>query len=734
MKTASVSRAIALEQLDRVLASAAFRGAERSRALLRFLVVETLEGRADRLKEYTLGVNALQRGETFDPRTDPIVRAEVSRLRGRLERYYAAEGLADEAVIVLSKGSYVPEFQPRSNVRPDEPATPSNAVAASITPRAPRWGFARVAIAVVAGVGIFAAGLWIGGRRPAAVSQPVTQFDVELQTAGTLGSEVGANIALTPDGARLAFVATGGDGVARISTRLLSKAETVELPGTEGARGPFFSPDGRWLGFWAAGTLKKIAVDGGSPVVLCPATDLLGASWGTDDTIIAALNSSSTLWRVSASGGVPVAVGVPSTDGTSARWPQILPDGTHVLYTAVRGIEADRATIEVLSLRDGTRKVLARGGTFGRYLAAGYLSYVNQGTLYVASFDVDRIQTSGEAVPALDGIAYSPTFGYADIDISREGMVVYRKAAGNGRVVAVWVDSTGDMEPLLDTPGRYVAPRLSGDSRHFSMSVVNAGIQGAEFYDRRDGGVTRLPTSAAQHGMALWTPDSRYVVMHGPGGLSWARADGSSPEPLLKSATIQIPWSFTPNGDRLAYHELSAASAFDLWTVPIRSDARGLHAGTPELYLRTASYETYPSFSPDGRWLAYGSNESGTWEVYVRHFPDGGRKVQVSANGGRIARWSPNGRDLYYRTDGQRLMVVKYRMREGALVTDPPRPWGSLRFADTGVLPNFDLAPDGHRIVALMPAGEQTQVQRERRATVMLGFFEQLRRQLPAAR
>jgi serine/threonine-protein kinase len=264
------------------------------------------------------------------------------------------------------------------------------------------------------------------------------------------------------------------------------------------------------------------------------------------------------------------------------------------------------------------------------------------------------------------------------------------------------------------------------------MSVVDAGIQGVEFFSVANGRATRLPGSASEHGMALWTPDSRFVVMDSPTGLSWARADGGTPQPLLQSPTIQIPWTLTPNGDRLAYHEVNASSAFDLWTVPIHRDERGLHAGTPELYLRTASYEVYPSFSPDGRWLAYGSNESGTWEVYVRRFPDDGTKIQVSVNGGRIPRWSLDGRDLFYRTDGQRLMVVRYTARSGSFVPDAPRPWGPARLADTGVLPNFDLAPDG-RIVALIPAGAPVLPQQDNHVTLLTGFFGELARRASLA-
>lgn len=734
METASVSRDVSLEQLERVLSSTTFRGADRSSALLRFLVQQTVDGHAERLKEYTVGAEGLGRGQSFDPRTDPIVRAEASRLRARLDRYYVVEGAGDPIVITLPKGSYVPQLQSKSTAASDVDALTLRGEAsgpASTTQRSQRA--LRLAAALVIAAGVFATGLWLGNRRARPNDQALTRFDMELRADGSLGSEVGTDVVISGDGTRLAFVSLGRDGIARLNTLRLRESAPTVLPGTDGARGPFFSPDGSWIGFFAAGKLKKVPVEGGSPMILCDATDLLGASWGEDDTIIATLNSKGTLWRVPAAGGVPRQIGELSKDGMTPRWPQILPGGTHVLYTAIRGFEADRGNIEVMSLRDGTHTILTRGGTFGRYLASGFLTYVNQGALYVAPFDLSRLEMRGPAAPVLDGISYSPTFGYAQIDISKTGTVVYRKSAGSGRVVAVWLDSTGTTEPLVDAPGRYTTPRLSPDGRRFAMTVVDGGIQGLAFFERKGGRATRLPTSEAQHAGALWTTDSRFAVMNGATGTWWSRASGDTAQPLLRSSAIQLPWSFTPNGDRLAYHEMSPATAFDLWTVPIHTDARGLHAGTPALYLRTPAYEVYPSFSPDGRWIAYASTEAGPSEVYVRHFPDNGSKVQVSKGGGRIPRWSRNAHELFFSTDAQRIMVARYSVTGDSFVTEPPRLWTPVRLADTGVLPNYDLAPDGRRIIALVPEPTTVPAQSENHVTVMFNLFDELRRRSSAS-
>ena len=264
------------------------------------------------------------------------------------------------------------------------------------------------------------------------------------------------------------------------------------------------------------------------------------------------------------------------------------------------------------------------------------------------------------------------------------------------------------------------------------MSVDDGGIPSVAFYELRDGRAVRSANSAAKYAFALWSPDSRFVVMGDATGIAWAQADGAEPQSLLRGGTIQLPWSFTPNGDRLAYHQLNPASAFDLWTVPIRSDDHGLHAGTPEPYLRSVSYEVFPAFSPDGRWLAYGSNEGGPSEVYVRRFPNDGSNTRVSSGGARAPRWSRNGRDLFYGTDDGRLMVVRYRTNGDSFVAEAPRQWGHVRLADTGVLPNYDLAADGARVIGLVSAPTTVPSQTENHVTVILNFFGEMRRRTAA--
>ena len=727
MSNSPVARDAVLAHLARVLSSHAFGGAERSIALLRFLVERTIDGEGERLKEYTVGTEALGRGASFDPRTDPIVRAEASRLRGRLERYYADEGRADDLVIELPKGTYVPRFAARA-------AMPAAAAPAPSTP-VNRWrSRARPTVWLVAGsaaaLSAFTLGAWV--EKPSGPPAPVTlmRLDVQLQSTGSIGSEVGTDVVVAPNGSRVVFVSTDSAGTTRIRMRRFDGSAAVDLDGTEGARGPFWSPDGRWVGFWARGQLKKTSIDGGSPVVLCDAPDLLGASWSEDGSIVAVIDASNRLVRVQAAGGTPSTVVDLRTTNVAPRWPQMLPGGKVVLYTAIGGIGADRGSIEVTSLSSGRRTVLVKGGTFGRFVAPHYLTYVNQGTLYAVRFDPRRLETRGTPVPIIDDVGYSATFGFAQVAFSDSGDLVYRRARSNGQSIVVMIDSAGHVKPLVPAPGRYTWPALSPDGRRLALSVVESGVTSISIFDNLNGGAHRTASVAAANPTTAWTTDGGFLIVGTPTGLSWVPGDGGTPARLLATEHVSAPWSMSPDGRQLAFGSVSATTAFDLWTVSVEEIDGAVRAAAPRVFVQSHSFETYPTFSPDGHWLAYASNESGSWEVYVRAFPSGGDAIQVSRDGGRVPRWPTGGHELFYGTDDQRVMVAPYAIHAGTFVPGRPRQWTQVRLADTGVFPNYDLAQDGRHIVALVPAGRKDEMETSNHATMVLHFVDELRRRV----
>jgi len=700
----------ARHQMDKIVSSKAFAPSGRSASLLRFVVEETIKGNADQLKEYTLGARALGRGDAFDPRIDPIVRAEASRLRNRLALYYGTEGRDDPLVISLPKGSYVPLFE----LRQEHPVGSGRKGW-----RESGWRIASVVFAIASLVSA-----WWAWRANRPLARPLVRLEVELRSGGSLGSTVGADIAISPDGARLAFVAQDPSGVAHLYTRRLDEQETAEVDGTEGARGPFFSPDGQWIAFQAQGKLKKVPAAGGVPVILCDAADLLGGTWGDDNSIVAVLDQTGSLWRIPSGGGERTLVAniTPAIPG----WPQMLPRSQALLFTDMQG-GAESASIEVLSLTDHRRKTVARGGTYARYLPNGYLVYVSSGRLFAVAFDPIRQETRGVPLEILDDVAYSSTFGYAHMAFSQNGTLVYRRST-NLRTLE-WLDEAGKTEPLLDKPAHYIRPRLSPDGRRGAYSTSEVAGTTSWIFDIGQRKTTRLDLGDDFYAQPMWIPNGRFILLGGRAGIGFMRPDGTGGvKKLWESTATQVPLSFTPDGSRLAYLEFNPVTGLDLWTVAVNQNDGELRAGPPEPFLVTPAAESQQMFSPDGRWVAYCSTESGSWEVYVQPFPPDGRKMQVSSQGGRIPFWSKNGRDLFYTTERQEILRVPYIIRSGNFAPSPPVLWTERRFADTGVIAGVDLAPSGKRFIALMPAEPSGRQQLPNHVTILLNFFDDIQR------
>lgn len=721
-QTLPAPRESILEQLERILASDTFAGAERSRALLRFLVEHAVENQSDRLKEYTIGSEALGRGDAFDPRTDPIVRAEASRLRSRLERYYATDGAADTVLITLPKGSYVPHLRRRAiPVAPPAAATASGRLSTAGRLQRFIW-FLLGGITVGAAVTLF---VWLPVREtPTEELGEAEIIDIELGAAGhSLGSDFGNDVILSPEGNRIVFVARGSDHVLRLMTMRIGQRARVELRDTDGARAPFFSPDGRWVGFWADARVKKVSIDGGSPQVLTDAINFGGASWG-EGYIIAAIDGA--LRRLPEVPGKSELVADLTKERVMPMWPDLLPGGAHVLFTAVGPSGPEASNIEVLSLKDGKRTTLVRAG-FARYLADGYLLYVNQGTLFAVPFDPRGPAVRGTGVLVLDDrVAYSTIFGTAQLAISRNGTLIYRRSAAAGNLVVSWLDRGGGVVPLLTKPAAYTFPRLSPNGRRLAINVTDSGVPRTDIHDLQGQRTTHLPFVPGSMS-PVWHSDE-ILIVGSRTGMSWMNVDGmSKAESLTRTPTVQIPSSFTSDGTRLAYAETSPS--LDLWTIPVSHSGGRLTSGEPKPFLQTPYFESHPSFSPDGRWLAYGSGQYGIWDVYVRPFPpDASIEINVSQGGGRIARWLPNGREIVYRTDDHRLMVVGYQVKNGAITVGKPKEWTDARLGDTGVIANFDVY--GERILGLVPADREEDERIRNQVTVIRRFSEEVRRRL----
>jgi serine/threonine-protein kinase len=458
------------------------------------------------------------------------------------------------------------------------------------------------------------------------------------------------------------------------------------------------------------------------------------------------------LLRIPAGGGPTELVAGLGNGEVAFNNPQALPGGRAVLFSVDKALGVDRNTIEVLTLADGHRKVVARGGSFPRYLATssgvGHLVYVNKATLFAISFDLAKLETSGTAVPVVDDIAYQASRGTGQFEGSGQfdfspapsghGTLVYRKASGGGggMMTLKWVDPTGKIEPLRAKPGVYTNPNLSSDAKRVTLTVSEGGSPDVWVYDLQRDAMTRLTFGGASYRWSTWSPDGQYVVFTSDGnGIFQARADGvRQPQVLTQGKPFQWPWSFTPDGKRLAYFE--AAGNYQIWTVPLEETGGQLKAGKPEQFLKNSFNDVFPSFSPDGRWLAYRSNESGKEEVYVRAFPPPssgqGGKWQISNGGGGVPHWSRSRHDLLYQS-GDQIMATSYTVAGDTFVAEKPRVWlAKLGAAPGGIY--WDLAPDGKRVLVLTPVDTPEAPKQEHEVVFLENFFDELRRRVPVTK
>jgi serine/threonine protein kinase/Tol biopolymer transport system component len=587
------------------------------------------------------------------------------------------------------------------------------------------WAVA-VALAIIAVA--TSLGWWRAARPMEQALRPLVRLDVDLGSEVSLNSPAGTDVILSPDGTRMVYVSQE-----QLFTRRLDQPNATELAGTQGAYAPFFSPDGQWVAFFTAGKLHKISVDGGSAITLCNASNSRGGSWGEDGNIIAALGANGVLSRIPSAGGPPMPVTELQNGEFTHRWPQILSGGKAVLFTAGMG---DTANIEVMSFANHRTITLVRGGAYGRYLPSGHLVYVNRGTVFAVPFDVYRLEVHGTPAPVLDQVGSNTGQSSAQLDFSQTGTLIYRSGgAGGGLLTVAWLDGAGKVQPLIAKPGNYGIPSLSPDGRRLALDVTEGSGTDIWLYDWQRDTMTRL-TFTGNAIAPLWSPDGRYIAFRTVEGMSVTRSDGAGkPQSLTQSKNLQAPWSFIPDGKRLAYFEQGSRTVYDLWTVPLESDDAGLRAGKPEVFLQTPADERYPSFSPDGRWMAYSSNESGTFQIYVRAFPDKGGKWQISNSNGTYPMWSRNGRELFFETLDNHIMAAAYTVKGDSFVANKPRLWSEKRIGGVpNSVKNVDLAPDGKRIVALIPVGTAEAQKAQNQVTFLMNFFDEVRRKVPVGK
>jgi len=515
-----------------------------------------------------------------------------------------------------------------------------------------------------------------------------------------------SRISFSPDGRKLAFVAGPASGVSQLWVQPLDGLSAQMLAGTEGALTPFWSPDSRFVGFYAGGKLKIIAAAGGPPLTLADTTGFPGATWNRDNVILFSTTGPGSVIRwVSASGGpASPATTLDTENGETQHWsPFFLPDGRHFLYLAVgskSGGPNEPNGIYVAALDSTERTLLVPGGSNVKY-AQGYLVFLREQTLMAQPFDVERLELTGDPAPIAEQVATGGLSGrLGAFTVSEDGVLAYQSGFATDVSQLVWFDRTGKQLSVLgDRAEDYGDLELSPDGRRAAVSFIDPGVRNRDIwlFDVTRGIKTRFTFDSADETAPIWSSDGSDVIFHsnrkGNPDLYRKASSGAGSEDAIQADSIgELPMSWSRDGRFVLYARGESAQGTDVWVLPLDGDRR------PFPFLQTP-FNEYPAvFSPDGRWIAYASNESGRYEVYVAPFPGPGGKWQVSTAGGSWPRWRRDGAELFYVAADNRLMAAAANGQASGFEVGAVRPLFETR-ARFNRRYMYDVSADGQRFL-----------------------------------
>ena len=514
---------------------------------------------------------------------------------------------------------------------------------------------------------------------------------------------------IAPDGSALVYVAQADDR-RQLFHRRLDRFEAIPLPGTEGASNPFFSPDGAWVGFFADDRLKKVPLAGGPPQVVVDAPlESAAASWTADGMIVMAPTRGLGLVRVPEDGGPSETLTSPNTENgeTEHGWPHVLPGEIGILFTIARKERDTR--VAVWSQEDDEWRLLLPANGPARYVSTGHIIYTLDEELLAVPFDLDTLEIRGAPETIIQGVAASTAafagLGRAHFSLSNTGTLVHVPAPGSADNLLVWVDRDGRASPFTSpqTPGRHYTPRLSPDETRLAI-VRQSGVLGRDIwlYDLTTASETQLMLDGSDNRSPAWSADGELIAFAsnrlGPQNMFSTSLTGRSADRLVASRDAHNPssWSESPGGRLLAYYEVNVETGRDVWVLAADGSATAVAA--------TRFNERSPVFSPDGRWLAFVSDEDDFDHVYVQPYPPTGERWVVTLDGGREPLWSADGAALFFRR-GAQMLVVDVRVTPTFAVGEP-----SLLFEREferdpgGNLPNYDVTSDGQRFLMLQRA------------------------------
>ena len=585
--------------------------------------------------------------------------------------------------------------------------------------RATPWAVSAAALIIAAAAGVAA---W----RTPAPAESVTRLSINLGFDASLYTLFGPSFAVTSDGRTIVATAEDREGVRRLYVRSLDRLDATMLPGTEGAVDPFLSPDNRWIGFFVGGTLRKIALTGGAAVDVADIELGRGGWWGDDGTIYFTPQAApgGQVMRVASSGGAVTPVGAMLRGHATQRWPQLLPGGKALIYTGHTTVdEFEDASLVVHPLPDGPPRELLKGGYHWRYVPSGHIVYLHAGTLLAVPFDIDRLEVTGTAVPVVEDVLASPVSAGAQIAVSHSGTLAYARGEHDSLGSKIfWVDTAGKISPLREAADRWQGMAMSPDGTKIALDAPLGPVASEIWvYDIARDTQARLTINNVHDYSPVWTPDGARIVFasakDGAPNLFWQAADGSTQvERLLQSPNVQIPGGWDPEGRRLLFSQ--GITTFDLYVMTLPEK-------TVAPFVVSPANEVHGAISPDGRWAAYASDESGMYEVYVRPFPSGNGRWLVSRAGGAWPVWSQKSGDLYYGTAGGQLMAVSYTAAGASFSTGTPRPL-PVRFSVRGTGYGFALHPDGRRFATEPPQAHQSTATRNE-VVLVFGFGHDLK-------
>jgi Tol biopolymer transport system component len=569
----------------------------------------------------------------------------------------------------------------------------------------PRLSWAPWAAAIVLAALAFAAGRLLH-RAPEA---PVTRSSIDIP--GSMVLDRWSTLALSPDGATLAFAALGPDGKQSIWVRRMDGFAVQSLAGTEGASMPFWSPDNKSIGFFADRKLKRVPVGGGAVLSICDAQDGRGGTWSDDDVIVFAPAPFSGLFKVSASGGAPQAVTKLEQAGRTHRLPWFLPGGKRVLYLSGAQTSDSRqdTSIQALDLSTGKSTLVAKENSEGRFVRPGYLAFVREGNLLLQSFDPSSLKLSGAPIPVAEGVTFEAFRWIGNFTFSNTGRLVYQSNEAVRRSRLTWYDLDGKELGAVGEAASFFTVALSPDDRRVVATVLGSRNVRPEvrLYDLERGVGSRFTFGDQGANFPIWSPDGKEIAYGDPGsGVRIKPADGGSEGRLVVNMTTNV-WAlgWSPDGKRMLLRiQDSSGGEVDLYDLPLEGDAkpRKLFATDPSNLVNAA-------ISPDGKWLLYVSNETGRQEIYVVPYPGLGEKRQVSTAGGVDGVWLGNRSILYVQpSDGKLLAVDLDENGGGSLRMSGARPVFGNKVPPHGP---FDVSHDGKRLLFAAPVDDASSAQ-----------------------